>query len=122
MKKRKFWSKADAALLAVILLIALVFWLWTDHSESAVSAQIYLDGRLIQTVSLEEDAVFSPEGIPQITIQVQNRRIRFLSSDCPDQTCVQTGFLSAPGQYAVCLPHRLMIRIPASDDTPDAIT
>ena len=71
-----------------------------------------------------EDRIFSLDEVPQVQLEIKEGRIRFLSSDCPDQTCVRSGFISRPGEYAVCLPHRLMIRIPENDRSknPDAVT
>ena len=34
-----------------------------------------------------------------------------LHSDCPDQICVNTGWLSESGQTAVCLPNRVTVTI-----------
>lgn len=122
MRTRPLLSKHDWLLCLGILLFAGLFWLFGRQSGRPQTAQLYSDGALIQTISLEGNQVFCPEGFPQVQLQVQDHRIRFLTSDCPDQTCVQTGFLSGPGQYAVCLPYRLMLQIPSADQSPDAVT
>lgn len=44
-------------------------------------------------------------------ILVENGRIRFEETNCPDKTCVRTGWLEEPGDSAVCLPGRFMIKI-----------
>ena len=120
---RKLFSKKDIMLSAVILLIALGIWIFSRDSDGpAQEARLYKDGELIQTISLAEDHIFSPDGEPEVTLEISQGRIRFAASDCPDQICVHTGFISAPGAYAVCLPHRLMLQIPSSSDTPDAVT
>ena len=41
-----------------------------------------------------------------ITFQVRDHAIRFLSSDCPDKVCVNTGFLRNDLDVASCLPNR----------------
>ena len=33
------------------------------------------------------------------------------SADCPDQVCVRTGRLTRAGQVAVCLPHRVILKL-----------
>jgi len=45
------------------------------------------------------------------TIEVNNGKIRFLSAECPDQVCVNTGWIDRPGQIAVCLPAGVIIKI-----------
>jgi hypothetical protein len=44
-------------------------------------------------------------------------------SDCPQKICVQTGIVSQQGQWIICLPHRVFIRIEGGLDRPvDAIS
>ena len=45
------------------------------------------------------------------TIAVEHNRICFLDSTCPDKICERTGWLSKPGDLAVCLPSRTIIKI-----------
>ncbi|MBO4889073.1 MAG: NusG domain II-containing protein [Firmicutes bacterium] len=124
--ERKYTDRKDLFLIISLLITAGLLYLLLSGKPSSSVCEICLDGEVIQTVSLTEDTTFSPEGIPEITLEIRNGKIRFLSSDCPDQICVKSGFISRPGEYAVCLPHRLMIRIPedpsSTDSRPDAIT
>ncbi len=76
--------------------------------------EILRDGRVIERIPLEpgvrvERTVRSPGGTNRIL--VEGGTIRFVSADCPDGDCVRTGPLSRPGQIALCLPHRVEIRV-----------
>ena len=42
-------------------------------------------------------------------IEISDGRIRISDADCPDKTCVNTGFLSGDVPI-VCLPHKLVIK------------
>jgi len=55
------------------------------------------------------------------TIQVDNGKIRFLSAECPDQVCVNTGWIDKPGQIAVCLPAGVIIKIEGVQTDVDII-
>lgn len=55
-------------------------------------------------------------------VLVENGRIRFEESNCPDKTCVKTGWLDKPGDSAVCLPGRFMIKIEGIKDEVDGVT
>jgi len=44
-------------------------------------------------------------------ILLANGMIRFQKSDCPDQICVHTGFISKPGQVSACIPAQVLVRI-----------
>ncbi len=42
-------------------------------------------------------------------VKIENGQIRISEADCPDKTCVNTGFLSSDIPI-VCLPHKLVIK------------
>jgi hypothetical protein len=46
-----------------------------------------------------------------ISIEVETQRARVLHSDCPDKVCVKTGWVSACGELAACLPNRVALYI-----------
>ncbi len=46
-----------------------------------------------------------------VIIHAENGRIRFYKSNCPDQVCVNSGWISKKGEMAVCLPYRIIIKI-----------
>ena len=45
------------------------------------------------------------------TISVERGRIRVSQADCPDQVCVDQGWISDGTAPIVCLPHRLTARV-----------
>ena len=124
----KFCRRSDWLIIAALMMAGLPGLLaFLSRGENAVlpRAQIFLDGALIAEVPLEEDRVFTLPECPEVRFEVKDGAIRFLSSDCPDKTCVRTGFLRSPGSYAVCLPNRIHIRLvsPSGQESgPDAIT
>ncbi len=55
------------------------------------------------------------------TITVENGSIRFSHAECPDQVCVDTGWITRPGQIAVCIPAGVIIKIEGQDPDLDII-
>ena len=49
-------------------------------------------------------------------------RIRVESADCPDQVCVDQGWISDGTVPVVCLPNRLVIQIEGGGDGLDSAT
>lgn len=75
-------------------------------------AEIYVDGKLVQTAELSVDDEFiidTESGYNRITIR--NGSISVSEADCPDKTCVNTGTISTGVVPIICLPHRLEIRV-----------
>lgn len=48
-------------------------------------------------------------------ITVSDGSIGVSAADCPDKTCVNTGFINNPGRPIICIPHKLEIIISGSD-------
>lgn len=73
--------------------------------------RIVSDGNLIETIDLsvsaDREIVIENEHGKNI-VSVEDHRIRVSEADCPDQTCVKSGFLSG-ARPIICLPHKLVI-------------
>ncbi|MDQ2087146.1 NusG domain II-containing protein [Herbivorax sp. ANBcel31] len=57
-----------------------------------------------------------------VTIHAENGRIKFYKSDCPNQVCVNSGWISKKGEMAVCLPYQIIIKIEGADSGVDIVT
>ena len=113
MKRTRFWVGvlAAAALLSVGAILLLGRWSGGGHM-----ARIYLD-------SLSAPLTFTVEFQGRTnTITAQPGRIRVESADCPDQVCVDQGWISDGTVPVVCLPNRLVIQIEGGGDGLDSAT
>lgn len=126
---RKLLGKNDLVLAAVLINIALIFWLFLFfiNSEKEVVAIIEHNGVCIEKIELlkiNDEITFEIEGsgLINVKIKAQQGKIRFESSDCADLVCVRTGWLSKKGQMAVCLPAKICIYIKGTGKIADAIT
>ena len=90
------------------------------HVSQGTKANIYVDGRLYQTIILTdyevdtEILIETQYGYNKLLIQ--NEKIRVLEADCPDKTCVKTGFTNSSSKPVICIPHRLEIVISDSSE------
>ena len=109
-------------LAAAVLSVGIIF-MQKNQTPSPV-ARITLDGELIREIPLDEVeesysfVVDSESG--SNTILVEPGRIRVSEADCPDQVCVNQGFISDGTVPVVCLPHKLMIEIVGGGEAFDA--
>lgn len=112
MKSTKFWVVLTAVLLAASLAAALL--VLHGRTGSAV-VSVYQDGALLRTIDLskvEEPYTFEVTGPAGTnTVEVEPGRIRVSRADCPDQVCVNQGWISNGVVPIVCLPNGLVIRI-----------
>ncbi|MCI9667491.1 MAG: NusG domain II-containing protein [Angelakisella sp.] len=100
------------------VLVLSLLWLVRPQNEAGhLTAVISVDGKTVRTLDLatagdQEFSLLEETGLP-IIFQVQDHAIRFLSSDCPDKVCVNTGFLRSDLEVASCLPNRTSLFITA---------
>ena len=124
MKARKLWRAADLVVIAVVLAAAAIiaFFLWRPAAGQP-TAVILVNGEEVSRIRLNEvkqgyDLPLDTD--PKVVLRVEPGQICFLQADCPDQVCVNTGWLSSPGQTAVCLPARTSVQV-EGDSGVDAV-
>ena len=114
----------------LIIIILLIFAAGVAGTVFALTAsplntvRVVSDGKVIYTADLSTapDTMFDVNIDGHVnTVEIQDGRIRVISADCPDQTCVRLGWLSSPAAPIVCLPHHLVIEFVGDSDI-DAVT
>lgn len=119
MKAMRKFKKGDLFLVLFIGIIALIPLLWSyfdgsNKPSDGLIAVITRDGKSIREIDLnklqEPQTITLEDGI-KVTILAEKGRIRVLDADCPDKICVKAGWLTKPGDRAVCLPSKTIVRI-----------
>ncbi len=103
----------DILLSLAIALAAVLLMFFMRPSDAKVKTAIIMqDNHVIERIDLNDspDRIIQIENV-QIKIAVQDGRIRFIESSCADKTCVNTGWIDSPGEMAVCLPNKVLIKI-----------
>lgn len=107
------FRKGDFFAIAIVIALAVfvAFLFLPEDSSGAVIAQIYQNGELVKTLSLEVDTTFDITGKYTNTITVQGGEISITASDCPGADCVHSGPIHTSGRSIVCLPNGVEIRV-----------
>ena len=104
--KTKVWI----ALLAILLVVCAGLSLWLLWPSQADTVEVWVDGKLLRTLSLAEDTSFTvATDTATNTVEVKNGKIAVTAANCPDQYCVKRGWCSG-GAQIVCLPHGLVLK------------
>lgn len=104
----------------VLLLAGVVAAPFVLAPSNALYCEIHRDGALVQRIRLAEGYtnVIRVEGEHGYDlVQIDSKRVAIIDADCPDQVCVQTGWLTRAGQSAVCLPNRVIVKLTGTADT-----
>ena len=123
MKKIKLMKKNDVITALSIIVISLIILIFSVSDGQAV-AEVYEDGILIYSAELrkitEEKNITLGNGV---IIHTEKNGISFLESDCTTKECISCGILSSPGDIAVCIPNRTVIKITGKKGNyPDALS
>lgn len=121
MKQRIRWG--DGIVIALVLLLAglIMVFLARGQQGDVLYAEIYFDGALIRRVELEAGKAQEIELDAGNTIAIDGLSASISHATCDDQVCVRTGTLTRAGQSAVCLPHRVVLKLQAEDNEVDAV-
>lgn len=111
-----FFRRRDVLVVGVLLLVGLIGLaaaLMRPAGALAVITVAVPDGEsLVQQVRLGRDQVIEVEGAPfPVTLEVKDGGIRFVHSQCPDHRCEDFGWLRREGDWALCAPAGVMVRI-----------
>ncbi|MBR6531021.1 MAG: NusG domain II-containing protein [Clostridia bacterium] len=115
---KKLFGRADILVIISVLALSLLLFIPNLLNNDDLTAQIYVDGELIEEIclkSVEDDYTFSPKNGTEIA--VKKGQICFNGACCRDELCIRSGWLSKKGQTSACLPERVVITIKGTDRT-----
>ncbi len=123
---RPVWlRRGDMAAACAVLVTALLaaLFLWFGRAPAARVSVQYPDGHTA-VYALDEPRTVEIAGSNGIglIVEIGNGRARVAQSDCPDQVCVHSGWLSRNGQTAACVPAGVCVQILGGDTTVDGVT
>jgi len=113
-------TSLDKKITVAVMIIALLAGgavlyrrLTTAPGEQAI---IEVDNKQVQTIELDPAAGKQTVVVTGVRgdsfIEVDGAFVRMIDSACPDKVCVHQGRKSLPGDAIVCLPNRVVIKIP----------
>ncbi|MBQ9393197.1 MAG: NusG domain II-containing protein [Oscillospiraceae bacterium] len=112
-RKRKF--RADLLLIAALLLLAGVLYVWqiTRRRAGAVAA-VYVNGMRTSSYPLERETTVrlaGADGEDYNLLVIENGCARVTEASCPDKLCVHMHPIRYAGESILCLPNRVEIRV-----------
>lgn len=116
--KTRYWIIMIAAVAAAAAAATVLVRFLTP---AGATAEIVKDGVVIRRIDLdavvEEYSFTVGEEGDRNVITVKPGAVCVSSADCPDKICVAHGWVTKDDPYpAVCLPHKLTVRIAGADE------
>lgn len=115
-KGRSCFKKNDGILIGIILATGIVIGtIYFLQAQTGTQVLVKCDGTIVATYSLEEEGEYrieTPDGGYNL-LKIEEQKAYLLDADCPDLLCVGMGKISKSGQNIICIPHKLVIEVPA---------
>ncbi len=114
-------KKTEIAIVAIILVIAVLglIYFYIDNSDKTMVEVRYIDSEtgeeeVILTFDKDEDAYYELDVVNgKFHIEVKDGQYRAIDVDCPNQNCVNVGWVPSLGVYSpiICIPNGLTIQV-----------
>lgn len=110
---KSLFQKNEILILSVIslILVAVILIPRFIPSSGGTAAVVTYNGERVAEIPLDEPGTYKIEGDLTATLVVENGKIRFVNSQCPDKICEAFGWIGRPGESAICAPARLAVQI-----------
>lgn len=106
-------KKGDYVVIAAVLLISLLLFIPSFVPSGEKTAEVYVDGEKVKTVSLSSLKAEERFSVAGCEILFEKDGASFVKSDCKDQLCVKCGKLKNAGDSMACVPNRVVIAVRA---------
>lgn len=110
-----------------IIVITSLNWssLYSMEQSKSLIANITSNGRVIRKVDLNnirgpQLILLKSNGL-KLTVSVEKGKVRILDSECPDKFCVQSGWLSKPGESVICMHSNTFVMIEGKGKRSDLL-
>ena len=112
---RSFWRITDLLIIIIIAAFSLFMYFMSQKNTETLRYhfEIYHDNRLIDTIYPEIGAgkeYSYPENPSVIFELTPEAHMRFKSSNCRDQICVNSSEITQAGQFSACVPNGFLLR------------
>lgn len=135
MKLKEFLKKSqmkpfDGIIIVLLILLSFLPLVLFSLKQAGLSdtvtyeAKISVDGKTLKTFPLKKGQGtltyrYEDEDGDYNLIEVVDDKIHITEANCGDLVCVRQGFIEKSGDTIVCLPHKLLIEVIASDGSED---
>lgn len=99
----------DIVIVILVILVAAATFLYFRPEGAVARATISVNGTPVKQIRLPSYETVTLEN--GVVIRFDGMRACIESSDCPDHTCVKTGWLTMAGQSSICLPNRTVLQM-----------
>ena len=108
-----------ATAIAVVIGLYAVYW---QQARYGNQASVFIHGKFWSSFDLYQDQSIEVLGkLGASLLQIEDGKIRFVSSPCPNKICIHHGWAHRGGEFLACVPNEVSVRILGPDSRFDTI-
>ena len=105
----------DIILIIALLILSLFFLHGSTVSNPIVVIQY--QNRIIGEYPLSVNRIVKFNGaLGKMKIEIKDKKVRMLESNCPLHLCIKEGWISSPSVPIVCVPNKVVVYIKSSQE------
>lgn len=113
-------KRGDLILVALLLVIsAALMCMGLLGGRGGSQVRVCVDGQQVAVLPLDTDTRYEIPGGCGNVLEISGGKVRMLSADCPDESCVAQGFIFRAGECIVCLPGRVTATVMVDDHSAE---
>jgi hypothetical protein len=121
---KRYFTKPDIVLIGIVIVATLASGaiVISDKPNDSIYANCEIDGKVAKRIELNRSQRIDLGN--GMKLETMPGKIRVLQSDCPNQICVNHGWLENSYDVIVCVPNRTIIYLEGQEhkDSIDFIT
>ncbi len=109
----KLMTAGDKVLVLFFLIISVTMLIVLDvYQKPGSFVKIESNGTLIFKIKITENRELNITGpVGNTHISIRDKSVRVIDSDCPEKICVKTGKIRNAGEFIVCVPNKVVVKI-----------
>lgn len=116
----------DKILIAAVIIFSILGFGYSilKPATPGDTAYIEVNGKLYEELPLNKDTEVTVhiDKDKYDVIEVRNGKVHVKEANCPDKLCIKQGWISDAGENIICLPFKMVVRIPGKMKNVDQVT
>jgi len=119
MTNYRFLKLSFLDILIAFFILCFVLFSFLRKRAAGKEVLVYRENKIVKRFLLDRNLIFD---VGNMRIEIRNKKVRVLKSNCPNKICVKSGWISKKGESIVCVPNRTLILIKGEKTNIDGIT
>ncbi len=119
MDKRKFFTKRDLIITAILLIVSVVFYMFINSSQDGDVFTVKHGQNEVEHINFskaEGEQFIFIDGEYPLEVHYSASGVWIENASCPDKVCEHSGKIEKQGQSIICIPNAVSVEIDGENE------